>query len=111
VEVVDTEENAIESASRRCPDLITADQKLASGTGVSAIRAICGNRHIPFVFITSYRDEVREAFPDAVLVGKPFAPPTLRDAIGLAIVQTHRGSRPTLWGGGGTFHGVRPLAG
>jgi CheY-like chemotaxis protein len=92
IEVVDTDDDAIQSAARRCPDLITADQRLASGSGVNAIRAICGDRHIPFVFITSYRDEVREAFPEAVLVGKPFMPPTLREAIGTAIEQAQSGA-------------------
>ena len=90
-DVADTEDAAIEAAALRRPDLITADQRLASGLGVSAIRAICAHRQIPFVFITSYRDEVREQFPDAVLVGKPFWPPTLRHAIDQAIGVSRRG--------------------
>ena len=89
-DVADTEADAIAAAAARKPDLISADQRLKSGLGVAAIRAICADRHIPFVFITSYRNEVREHFPDAVLLGKPFWPPTLRDAIEQAIVVSQR---------------------
>lgn len=91
VDIAATEEAAIEAAEVRRPDLITADQRLATGLGVSAIRAICADRHIPFVFITSYREEVREEFPDAVTLGKPFWPPSLRQAIDEAIEVSHQG--------------------
>lgn len=90
IDVVDTEAAAIQSAAKRCPDLITADQRLASGSGVSAIRAICADRHIPFVFITSYPEEVREELPEAPLLGKPFWPPRLQEAIKQAIVVSQR---------------------
>ena len=40
-DAADTEDAAIEAAGLRRPDLITADQRLASGLGVSASRAIC----------------------------------------------------------------------
>ena len=95
VDIVETEAGAIEAAALRRPDLITADQRLADGSGVAAIRAICADRHIPFVFITSYRSEVREQFPDAVLLGKPFWPPTLRHAIDQAIGVSRRGMQPS----------------
>jgi CheY-like chemotaxis protein len=85
VEIVATEEDAIASAAKRCPDLITVDQRLSNGSGVEAIRAICSERRIPFVFITSYRNEVREALPEAVVLGKPFWPPKLQDAIAHAV--------------------------
>ena len=92
-DIVETEAGAIEAAALRCPDLITADQRLANGSGVAAIRAICADRHIPFVFITSYHNEVREEFPHAVLVGKPFWPPTLRQAIDQAIGVSRLGTQ------------------
>lgn len=91
VVIVATESEAIASATERCPDLITADQRLSSGSGVAAIRAICSDRRIPFVFITSYRNEVREAFPQAVVLGKPFWPPTLEDAIAHAVGVSRMG--------------------
>lgn len=92
VEVVSSEDDAIVSATRHCPDLITADQRLSSGSGVNAIRAICSDRRIPFVFITSYRNEVRDALPDAVVLGKPFWPPTLKDAIDHAVGVSRLGT-------------------
>ena len=95
-DVVETEGAAIEAANSRCPDLITADQRLKSGLGVTAIRAICTGRHIPFVFITSYHQEVREHLPDAVLVGKPFWPPTLRTAIDQAVEVSRRRTNPSI---------------
>lgn len=85
VEIVATESDAIASAAELCPDLIIADQRLSQGSGVDAISAICSDRRIPFVFITSYRSEVREALSGAVVVGKPFWPPTLKDAIAHAV--------------------------
>lgn len=89
-DIVDTEAAAIVSATDRCPDLITADQRLASGSGVNAIRAICAHRYIPFVFITSYRNEVREQPPEAMVLGKPFWPPTLHQAIEQAIAVSRQ---------------------
>ena len=91
-EVVDTEADAIRSAAANCPDLITADHRLTEGTGVEAIRMICSERPIPVVFITAYPQEVREKLPDAVLLGKPFAPRALREAVGQAIVVSRRSS-------------------
>lgn len=61
-DIVATEADAINSAANNRPDLITADQRLAAGSGVDAIRAICTEHHIPFVFVTSYQDEVRSIF-------------------------------------------------
>lgn len=81
VDKVDTETAAIESATDRCPDLIIVDHRLTDGSGVDAIRAICADRNIPVVFITSYQSEVRKHFPDANVLGKPFWPPILRKAI------------------------------
>ena len=90
-DIVFNEAAAIKSATERCPDLITADQRLTSGSGVDAIRAICTDRQIPFVFITSYRSEVREHLPDAIVLGKPFWPPTLHEAIKQAISVNQQG--------------------
>src|SRR5688500_4448413 len=43
---------AVAAARRRCPDLITADVKLAAGTGIEAIRTICPELAVPVIFIT-----------------------------------------------------------
>lgn len=80
-DIVDSEEDAVAAARIRCPDLITADQRLAQGTGVAAVRIICADQAIPVVFISEYQDEVREQLPDAVLIGKPFGGRILHDAV------------------------------
>lgn len=95
-DIVDTEEAAIMCAADRCPDLISADERLASGSGVAAIRTICADRRIPFVFITSYPNEVRKELPDAPLLGKPFWPPRMKDAIKRAIVASQQGDKPSV---------------
>ncbi|MES2904262.1 MAG: response regulator [Pseudomonadota bacterium] len=92
VEVVATEREAIASATKICPDLITADHRLSSGTGVEAIRVICSDKRIPFVFITSYPEEVRKELPSAVMLSKPFWPPKLKAAIAHAIGVSRMGT-------------------
>ena len=77
-------ETAIAAASARCPDLITSDLRLDSGTGVEAVRQICSGRAIPVVYITATPWEVRRADFNAVVVPKPFLPATLKEGIGRA---------------------------
>ena len=91
IEVVDSEQEAIAAAAQCCPDLITADQRLASGTGVEAIRTICEQQPIPVVSITGYGEEVRELIPDAVVLAKPFVPRLLREAVEQAIAVIEPG--------------------
>lgn len=80
-DAVDREADAIRAAEARRPDLITADQRLADGSGVGAVRTICAARPIPVVFISEYRDEVRALIPGAVLLGKPFNERMMRAAV------------------------------
>lgn len=89
-DIVDREEDAIRAAEVRCPDLITADQRIREGSGVSAVRLICATRAIPVVFISEYRAEVLRLAPDAVIIGKPFGERTLRDAVEQAILVVSR---------------------
>jgi DNA-binding response OmpR family regulator len=80
-QIVDTESAAIEAATLRRPDLIIADQRLAIGTGVDAVRAISATFTTPVVFISGYRLEVRKLLHNAIVIGKPFNVHTLRDAV------------------------------
>lgn len=89
-DIVDREDDAIQAARRRCPDLITADQKLTDGTGVKAVQVICADRPVPVIFITEFRSQVTKLLPDAIVIGKPFGAGTLRDAVGHAIVLSRR---------------------
>jgi CheY-like chemotaxis protein len=78
-------ESALAAAHGRCPDLITADVRLAPGNGVDAVRAICAATPIPVIFITGTGAEARERCPDCIVIDKPFSPLRLAEALrGLA---------------------------
>ena len=66
-------EEAVDLATRKCPDLITADVELRPGCGVTAVQAICSEQPIPVLFITGSPDEVRIRMPGHALVEKPFS--------------------------------------
>jgi two-component system, response regulator PdtaR len=83
--VAASEEEAIRAAEQRCPDLITADDRLASGSGIAAVRHICREQAIPVVFITGDPEQIKRSVPDAVVVGKPFTFADLRLAIPAAL--------------------------
>jgi CheY-like chemotaxis protein len=53
-DVADSEQDAIEAALARPPDLITADVTLRQGTGTAAVQAIRNEiGHVPVVFVTA----------------------------------------------------------
>jgi CheY-like chemotaxis protein len=77
-------EAAVEAATERCPDLITSDLRLNSGTGVDAVRRICSAGPIPVVFITATPWEIRKADASAIVVPKPFGPAALKEGVSRA---------------------------
>lgn len=81
------EQQAIIIAEQRCPDLITADDRLTEGSGISAVRTICADKAIPVVFITGNPHELDN--PDAVSLAKPFG----GDALKTAVEQACAGAR------------------
>lgn len=84
-EVATSQEQAIAMATARCPDLITVDDKLDSGTGVESIREICRDQALPVVFITAEPNAITKHIPDAIIVPKPFSRPQLTAAIEAAV--------------------------
>ena len=83
--VVDTEEAAIGAACDRQPDLITADVVLREGSGIEAVRRICGGRTIPTLFIVGwFHSDNIETVPHAALMRKPFQTSTLYAAVARA---------------------------
>jgi DNA-binding response OmpR family regulator len=72
---------AIALASANCPDLITADHRLAGESGIDVVRKICEIRPIPVIYIVALPNEVLDEEPDAVIVQKPFTIAELRRAI------------------------------
>jgi|SoimicmetaTmtHAB_FD_contig_91_176172_length_1203_multi_2_in_0_out_0_1 CheY-like chemotaxis protein len=79
-----TEHEAIEAVARRCPDLVTADGPLFSGTGPSAVRRIRSTLKVPVVFITGDPEHARHQFPGTPVLEKPFTVSELIAAVELA---------------------------
>ena len=77
-------EDAVAAANKTCPDLITSDVRLGSGTGIDAIQEICAEKPIPVVFVTATAWEVRARLPDVVVVQKPFGSADLQLAVAAA---------------------------
>ncbi len=81
-------EVAILSADRNCPDLITADLRLDTGTGVEAVRRICSEAPVPVVFITATPWELEAHEKERVIVPKPFDSAGLKAGVAKARRQT-----------------------
>jgi two-component system, response regulator PdtaR len=79
--VAATEEDAVEYAQDRQPDLMIVDAGLAEGNGISAMRTILAYQHTPHFFVTGNPRGVRAFFPDATILQKPFFVPELAAAI------------------------------
>ena len=85
-DIAPSSDAAIASAHRRCPDLITADVKLAPGNGIDAIREICRGPPIPVIFITGHAAaEVRAQVPNYPVLSKPFSEQTLTYAVAASL--------------------------
>ena len=88
VAIAATEVAAVEAAGRRWPDLISADYKLAAGTGVGAVRTICAERNTAVVYVTASAPEVvRATVGRAIVVEKPCSPAQLADGVRRALAQ------------------------
>lgn len=80
-DVVDCEEGAVAAAQSRCPDLITADDRLVSGTGIAAVQRICADQQIAVLFIVGDVAGLRKTFPDAEVLEKPFSIDALHNRV------------------------------
>ena len=78
-------EEAVTSAERKCPDLITADVELRPGCGIATVQSICSGQPIPVLFITGSPGEVRIRMPGHILVEKPFSADHIMDATRLTM--------------------------
>ena len=77
-----TEAEAVALAEERCPDLIIADLRLAQGSGIDAVRRICGDRPIAVIFMSGDLEEVGgAAIGEAGFLSKPFTSTALRSTI------------------------------
>jgi DNA-binding response OmpR family regulator len=84
-DVAASAQEAVVTANRRCPDLITADVKLRPGCGIDAVQSICSKVPIPVLFVTGSGVEVRSRMPQQALIDKPFSAEDLIVAVKLAL--------------------------
>lgn len=84
---------AVVAASQRCPDLITADVKLAPGCGIDAVQSICSAEPIPVLFITGSAAEVSSRMPSHSMIEKPFTADVVIAGIKRALEKGDRSRR------------------
>jgi DNA-binding response OmpR family regulator len=68
-------------AAKRCPDLITADVRLAPGSGIDAVEAICATQPVSVIFITGTAEEARQRCPERIVIEKPFTVSQVEEAV------------------------------
>lgn len=73
VDVASTEEEAIQSVAKRCPDLVTSDGSLLSGSGASAVKKIRSLCSTPVIFVTGDPERARRCIPGVPVIEKPFS--------------------------------------
>lgn len=81
ISVAATEDEAVELARRHDPELVTADVRLARGSGVDAVLRIVARRPVPVVFVTGNAARVNERIGNATVLEKPFLSRDLGPAI------------------------------
>lgn len=91
VDLAATQDEAVDAATRKCPDLVTSDGSLLAGSGTAAARHIRRFCSVPVIFITGEPDEARECLPDAQVVEKPFSIAALHAAVARARPLMQRG--------------------
>jgi CheY-like chemotaxis protein len=89
--VAETAEEAVEAARRERPDLILADIRLqGEEDGISAIQRILDDRRVPVLFVSGNWPELRKrGMGDALVIGKPFLPAILKQAIRTALDEAN----------------------
>lgn len=91
VDTAATEQEAIDAVARRCPDLVTSDGSLFSGSGVGAVRAISASVSVPVIFITGDASSALRCIPGAPVLEKPFSIAELAAAVEQVRLQAPRG--------------------
>ena len=78
-------DSAVAAASRRRPDLITADVMLAEGNGLDPVGAISPGASIPVIFITGSARQLRDSITDHAVLDKPFSEQMLTYAVATSL--------------------------
>ena len=96
VDVIDTEQGAIEAAANRCPDLIIADDQITEGSGIAAVDVICADQVIPVIYSVGladarYKDRL---LPYGAVLQKPYTLGTFVEAMNQAVAKAALRSEP-----------------
>jgi CheY-like chemotaxis protein len=87
-QIAATRREAIASVDQKRPGLILADVQLADGSsGIDAAREILAKIDVPAIFITGFPERLLtgSGFEPTFVITKPFAPATVKAAIGQAL--------------------------
>ena len=72
VDIASTEQEAIEAVARKCPDLVTSDGTLLSGSGLGAVRRIRDLCSTAVLFVTGDPASARRTMPRLPVLEKTF---------------------------------------
>lgn len=83
--IVATEAEAIATALQHRPDLVIADVRLRSGSGIAAVEEILRGGPVPHIFMSGAPIDVRIRLPDAIVINKPYSQGSLAKSIERAL--------------------------
>ena len=79
-----TEQGTVAAARQYKPDLLVVDFQLSPGNGLDAVEMILQTQAIPYILVSGNIARVRERWPEAILLEKPYTQKALASAIGRA---------------------------
>jgi len=71
--IVATEADAIAAALLHRPDLVIADVRLRSGSGIAAVEQMLRDGPVPHIFMSGDPADVQIRLPDAIVIRKPYS--------------------------------------
>jgi|GEM_PF-1282462 len=80
-----TEEDAIEIADMRPPDLILVGDSLETGDTIEAARRICRKRDVPVLLVTADSSRAIQRLSQGALLDGPFAFSQMTEAVDMAL--------------------------
>lgn len=85
-----TEEDAVELAKMRPPDLILVGDSLETGDAVEAARRICEKQNVPVLMVTADSFRAKQQLVDGAVLDGPFAFSKFPEAIKAAKRQSQQ---------------------
>ena len=79
-----TEEDAVEIANMRPPDLILVGDSLETGDTTEAARRICEKRDVPVLLVTTDSARAKQRLSDGAVLDGPFAFSRIPEAVHIA---------------------------